>query len=65
MVTFDIKQTCYFRGAACYLRRQNIRTIFPINIRIVKVTEYPVHYHQDVEIIYVLKGVNSSQKYVS
>lgn len=29
---------------------------FPINIRIVKVTEYPVHYHQDVEIIYVLKG---------
>ncbi len=29
---------------------------FPINIRILRITEYPVHYHQDVEIIYVLKG---------
>lgn len=29
---------------------------FPINIRIVKVTEYPFHYHQDVEFVYVLKG---------
>ncbi len=29
---------------------------FPINISIARVMEYPVHYHQDVEIIYVLKG---------
>ncbi len=29
---------------------------FPINIRIVKVTEYPIHYHLDVDFIYVLKG---------
>ncbi|MFV0518190.1 MAG: helix-turn-helix domain-containing protein [Aminipila sp.] len=29
---------------------------FPINITIAKVTEYPFHYHQDVEFIYVLKG---------
>lgn len=29
---------------------------FPLNIRIAKVTEYPIHYHQDVDIIYVLKG---------
>lgn len=29
---------------------------FPINIIIAKVTEYPFHYHQDVEFIYVLKG---------
>lgn len=29
---------------------------FPINIRIVKITEYPFHYHQDVDFVYVLKG---------
>ncbi len=29
---------------------------FPINIRIAKVTEYPLHYHKDVEFVYVLKG---------
>ncbi|MCI8608040.1 MAG: helix-turn-helix domain-containing protein [Firmicutes bacterium] len=29
---------------------------FPINITIAKITEYPVHYHQDAEFIYVLKG---------
>lgn len=29
---------------------------FPINITLAKVTEYPFHYHQDVEIVYVLKG---------
>ncbi len=29
---------------------------FPINIRIARVTEYPFHYHQDIEFIYVLKG---------
>lgn len=29
---------------------------FPINIKIAKVTEYPFHYHQDVEFIFVLKG---------
>ncbi|QIB70076.1 AraC family transcriptional regulator [Aminipila butyrica] len=29
---------------------------FPIKIRIARVTEYPFHYHQDVEFIYVLKG---------
>lgn len=29
---------------------------FPINIRIANVTEYPIHYHLDVDFIYVLKG---------
>ena len=29
---------------------------FPINLRIMKVKEYPIHYHQDIEFIYVLKG---------
>ena len=29
---------------------------FPINIKIAKITEYPLHYHKDVEFIYVLKG---------
>lgn len=29
---------------------------FPLNIRIASITEYPFHYHQDVEFIYVLKG---------
>ena len=29
---------------------------FPINIRIASITEYPLHYHKDVEFIYVLKG---------
>lgn len=29
---------------------------FPINIKIAKVTEYPFHYHQDVEFVCVLKG---------
>ena len=29
---------------------------FPLNIRIAKVTEYPIHYHLDVDFVYVLKG---------
>lgn len=29
---------------------------FPINIKIVNITEYPLHFHQDVELVYVLKG---------
>ncbi len=29
---------------------------FPLNIRIARVKEYPFHYHQDVDIIFVLKG---------
>lgn len=29
---------------------------FPVNIRIVKAEEYPLHFHQDIEFIYVLKG---------
>lgn len=29
---------------------------FPLKIRIAKVTEYPFHYHQDIEFVYVLKG---------
>ena len=29
---------------------------FPINLRIMKVKEYPIHYHQDIEFIYVLKA---------
>ena len=29
---------------------------FPINIRVAKVTEYPLHYHHDVEFVYVLRG---------
>lgn len=29
---------------------------FPISIEISSIDEYPVHYHKDIEIIYVLKG---------
>ena len=29
---------------------------FPIQIRIVNIKEYPIHYHQDIEIVFVLKG---------
>ncbi len=29
---------------------------FPINITIASVEEYPLHYHQDIEFVYVLKG---------
>ncbi len=29
---------------------------FPINITIASIDEYPIHYHQDTEFIYVLKG---------
>lgn len=29
---------------------------FPINIKVVNVKNYPLHYHQDIEFIYVLQG---------
>lgn len=29
---------------------------FPMSIRIANVSEYPLHYHKDVEFVYVLKG---------
>lgn len=29
---------------------------FPIHIQIAKVEEYPLHYHKDIEFVYVLKG---------
>lgn len=29
---------------------------FPINIIIANIDEYPLHYHQDIEFVYVLKG---------
>ena len=29
---------------------------FPLSIQIVQVEEFPFHYHQDVELVYVLKG---------
>lgn len=29
---------------------------FPINITIASIDEYPLHYHQDIEFVYVLKG---------
>lgn len=29
---------------------------FPINIIMAEVTEYPIHYHRDIEFIYVLSG---------
>ena len=28
----------------------------PINIRIAEIEEYPLHFHQDIEFVYVLKG---------
>ena len=28
----------------------------PVNIRIVEIEEYPLHFHQDIEFVYVLKG---------
>ncbi|MBR5315476.1 MAG: helix-turn-helix transcriptional regulator [Firmicutes bacterium] len=29
---------------------------FPINITIANIEEYPIHYHQDIEFVFVLKG---------
>ena len=29
---------------------------FPLSISIVNIQEYPIHYHQDIEIVFVLKG---------
>ena len=29
---------------------------FPINIKIVNIRNYPLHYHQDIEFLYILKG---------
>ncbi len=29
---------------------------FPINITMASIEEYPIHYHQDIEFVYVLKG---------
>ena len=29
---------------------------FPINITIASIEEYPLHYHQAIEFVYVLKG---------
>ena len=29
---------------------------FPINITIASIEEYPIHFHQDIEFLYVLKG---------
>ena len=29
---------------------------FPINVAIASLEEYPIHYHQDIEFLYVLKG---------
>ncbi len=29
---------------------------FPINISIANIEDYPIHYHQDIEFVYVLKG---------
>ena len=29
---------------------------FPINITIANIEDYPIHYHQDIEFVYVLKG---------
>lgn len=29
---------------------------FPISIRIMHIEEYPLHYHQDIELVYVLQG---------
>ena len=29
---------------------------FPINITISNIKDYPIHYHQDIEFVYVLKG---------
>ncbi|HVI42921.1 MAG TPA: hypothetical protein VM577_20130 [Anaerovoracaceae bacterium] len=28
----------------------------PVNIRIVEIEEYPLHFHQDIEFVYVLRG---------
>ena len=29
---------------------------FPINITIANIEDYPIHYHQDIEFVFVLKG---------
>ena len=39
-----------------FLAKTSYADDFPINIRIVNIREYPIHYHQDIEIVFVLKG---------
>ena len=29
---------------------------FPINITIASIDDYPIHYHQDIEFVFILKG---------
>ncbi|MCB6992819.1 AraC family transcriptional regulator [bacterium 210820-DFI.6.37] len=39
-----------------FLEKKPYQDDFPINIEIVKIEEYPIHYHQDIEFVFVLKG---------
>lgn len=39
-----------------FLEKKPYQDDFPINIEIAKIEEYPIHYHQDIEFVFILKG---------
>lgn len=43
-------------GPAMLLERLTYPDAFPMNITVAKITEDPLHYHLDIEIVYVLRG---------
>lgn len=44
------------RGREMLFEKITYQDDFPININIANIDEYPLHYHQDIEFVYVLKG---------
>jgi len=46
------------------LQTINYSTDFPVNIRIAKIRSVPLHYHSDIELIFVLSGtINLTNSY--
>lgn len=39
-----------------FFEKQIYSEDFPINIRVIELDEYPIHYHQDLELIFVMQG---------
>ncbi|MCR5182641.1 MAG: AraC family transcriptional regulator [Clostridia bacterium] len=38
------------------LEKSSYSNDFPLQIRVMQVKDYPLHYHQDIELVYVLEG---------
>ena len=38
------------------LEKTSYSNDFPLQIRVMQVKDYPLHYHQDIELVYVLEG---------